>query len=62
MRGTELMKHYRLRWESIAFPDMGMPEYVYAESPEEAEAKAEAEAPEEFKAVYYIDYVKEVQK
>ena len=56
------MKHYRLRWESIAFPDMGMPDGVYAESPEEAKAKAEAEAPEEFKAVYYIDYVKEVQK
>lgn len=26
------------------------------------EAKAEAEAPEEFEAVYYVDYVKEVQK
>lgn len=25
-------------------------------------SQAEAEAPEEFKAVYYIDYVKEVQK
>lgn len=56
------MKRYLVWWESIAFPDMGLTEYVDAESPEEARAKAEAEAPEEFKAVYYIDYVKEVQK
>jgi hypothetical protein len=56
------MKRYLVWWESIAFPDMGMPDGVYAESPEEAKAKAEAEAPEEFKAVYYVDYVKEVQK
>ena len=56
------MKRYLVWWESIAFPNMGIPEYVDAESPEEAKAKAEAEAPEEFKAVYYIDYVKEVQK
>ncbi len=56
------MKRYLVWWESIAFPDMGLTEYVDAESPEEAEAKAEAEAPEEFKAVYYVDYVKEVPK
>lgn len=55
------MKRYLVWWESIAFPDMGMPDGVYAESSEEAKAKAEAEAPEEFKAVYYVDYVKEVQ-
>nr|DAM44416.1 MAG TPA: hypothetical protein [Caudoviricetes sp.] len=53
---------YLVWWESIAFPNMGMPEYVYAESLEEAKAKAEASVPEEFKAVYYVDYVKEVQK
>lgn len=53
---------YLVWWESIAFPDMGLPEYVDAESPEEAKAKAEAEAPEEFEEVYYVDYVKEVQK
>lgn len=56
------MKRYLVWWESIAFPDMGIPEYVDAESSEEAKAKAEAEAPEKFKAVYYVDYVKEVQK
>ncbi|WP_293849135.1 hypothetical protein [uncultured Phascolarctobacterium sp.] len=53
------MKRYLVWWESIAFPDMGLTEYVDAESPEEAKAKAEA--PEEFKAVYYIDYVKEAK-
>ncbi len=51
------MKCYLVWWESIAFPDMGMLDGVDAESPEEAKAKAEA--PEEFKAVYYVDYVKE---
>lgn len=56
------MKRYLVWWESIAFPNMGLPEYVYAESPEEAKEKAEAEAPEDFKEVYYVDYVKEVQK
>lgn len=56
------MKCYLVWWESIAFPDMGLPKYVDAESPEEAKAKAEAEAPEDFKDVYYVDYVKEVQK
>lgn len=53
---------YLVWWESIAFPNMGLPEYVYAESPEEAKAKAEAEAEREFKVIYYIDDVKEVQK
>ncbi len=56
------MKRYLVWWESIAFPNMGLPEYVYAESPKEAKKKAEAEAPEDFKEVYYVDYVKEVQK
>ena len=56
------MKRYLVWWESIAFPNMGIPEYVYAESPEEAKAKAEAEAEREFKVVYYVDDVKEVQK
>lgn len=56
------MKRYRLKWESIAFPYMGLTEYVDAESPEEAKAKAEAESPKAFKEVYYVDYVKEVQK
>lgn len=56
------MKRYLVWWESIAFPDMGMPEYVYAESPEEAKAKAEARMPEDFLEVYYVKSVKEVQK
>lgn len=55
------MKRYRLKWESIAFPYMGLTEYVDAESPEEAKAKAEAESPKAFKEVYYVDYVKEVE-
>lgn len=56
------MKRYLVWWESIAFPNMGLPEYVDAESPEEAQAKADAEAPDTFQDVYYVDYVKEVQK
>lgn len=54
------MKRYLVWWESIAFPNMGLPEYVDAESPEEAQAKADAEAPDTFQDVYYVDYVKEV--
>lgn len=53
---------YLVWWENIAFPNMGLPEYVDAESPEEAKAKAEAEAERELKVVYYIDDVKEVKK
>lgn len=56
------MKRYLVWWESIAFPDMGMPEYVDAESPEEAKAKAEAHMPEDFLEVYYVKSVKEVKK
>ena len=56
------MKRYLVWWESIAFPDMGMPEYVDAESPEEAKAKAEARMPKNFLEVYYAKSVKEVQK
>ena len=41
MRGTELMKHYRLRWESIAFPDMGLTEIVDAETVKDAKVKAD---------------------
>lgn len=56
------MKRYLVWWESIAFPDMGLPEYVYAESPEEAKAKAKARMPGNFLEVYYVKSVKEVQK
>lgn len=35
---------------------------VEADNADAAQAKAEAEAPEDFKDVYYFDYVKEVQK
>lgn len=63
VRGQQIrMKRYLVWWESIAFPNMGLPEYVYAESPEEAKAKAEAEAEREFKVVYYVDDVKEAPK
>lgn len=55
------MKRYLVWWESIAFPDMGLPEYVYAESPEKAKAKAEARMPVNFLEVYYVKSVKEVQ-
>lgn len=56
------MKRYLVWWESIAFPDMGMRTCVEADNADAAQVKAEAEAPEDFKAVYYVDYVKEVQK
>ena len=53
---------YCVTWKSIAFPDMDLRTCVEADNADVAQAKAEAEAPEEFKAVYYVDYVKEVQK
>ena len=53
---------YLVTWKSIAFPDMDLQTCVEADNADAAQAKAEAEAPEDFKAVYYVDYVKEVQK
>ena len=47
--------------KSIAFPDMDLQTCVEADNADAAQAKAEAEDPEEFKAVYYVNYVKEVQ-
>lgn len=55
MRGTELMKHYRLRWESIAFPDMGLTEIVEAETAKDAKVKAAKNSTDEFLSVYYLD-------
>lgn len=60
MRGTELMKHYRLRWESIAFPDMGITEIVDAETAKDAKVKAEKNSTDEFLLVYYLDEIEEV--
>ena len=62
MRGTELMKQFRLRWESIAFPDMGLTEIVDAETVKEAKVKAEKNTTDEFLSVYYLDEIEEVQK
>lgn len=56
------MKHYRLKWKSIAFPDMDLQTCVEAENADAAQVKAEAEVSEDFKDVYYVDYVKEAQK
>lgn len=53
---------YLITWKSIAFPDMVLQTCVEADNADAAQVKAEAEAPEDFKAVYYVDYVKEVQK
>ena len=53
---------YCVIWKSIAFPGMDLQTCVEAENVDAAQVKAEAEAPEDFKAVYYVDYVKEVQK
>lgn len=53
---------YLVIWKSIAFPDMDLQTCVEADNADAAQVKAEAEAPEDFKAVYYVDYVKEVQK
>lgn len=53
---------YLVTWKSIAFSDMDLQTCVEADNADAAQAKAEAEAPEDFKAVYYVDYVKEVPK
>lgn len=53
---------YLVTWKSIAFPDMDLQTCVEAENADAAQVKAEAEAPNEFQDVYYVDYVKEVQK
>ena len=53
---------YLVTWKSIAFPDMDLQTCVEADNADAAQVKAEAEAPEDFKAVYYVDYVKEAQK
>lgn len=53
---------YLVTWKSIAFPDMDLQTCVEADNADAAQVKAEAEAPEEFKAVYYVDDVKEVKK
>lgn len=53
---------YLVTWKSIAFSDMDLQTCVEADNADAARVKAEAEAPEDFKAVYYVDYVKEVQK
>lgn len=52
---------YLVIWKSIAFPDMDLQTCVEAENADAAQVKAEAEAeaPEDFKAVYYV---KEVPK
>lgn len=52
---------YLITWKSIAFPDMDLQTCVEAENSDAAQVKAEAEAPEDFKEVYYADDVKEVQ-
>lgn len=53
---------YLVTWKSIAFPDMDLQTCVEAENADAAQVKAEAEVSEDFKDVYYVDYVKEVQK
>lgn len=53
---------YLVTWKSIAFPDMDLQTCVEAENADAAQAKAEAEVSEDFKDVYYVDYVKEAQK
>lgn len=40
----------------------GLQTCVEADNADAAQVKAEAEAPEDFKEVYYVDYVKEVPK
>ena len=52
---------YLVTWKSIAFPDMDLQTCVEAENADAAQVKAEAEAPNEFQDVYYVDYVKEGQ-
>lgn len=53
---------YLVTWKSIAFPDMDVQTCVEADNADAAQAKAEAEAPDAFQDVYYVDYVQEVQK
>ena len=53
---------YLVTWKSIAFPDMDLQTCVEAENADAAQVKAEAEVSEDFKDVYYVDYVKEAQK
>lgn len=53
---------YLVTWKSIAFSDMDLQTCVEADNADAAQAKAEAEASEDFLEVYYVDYVKEVQK
>lgn len=53
---------YLVIWKSIAFPDMDLQTCVEADNADAAQVKAKAEAPEDFKDVYYVDYVQEVQK
>ena len=53
---------YLVTWKSIAFPDMDLQTCVEADNADAAQVTAEAEAPEDFKAVQYVDYVKEAQK
>lgn len=54
------MKRYRLRWESIAFPNMGLTEIVEAETAKDAKVWAEKNNADEFLAVYYLDEVEEL--
>lgn len=53
---------YLVTWKSIAFPDMDLQTCVEADNADAAQVKAEAEVSEDFKDVYYVDYVKEAQK
>ena len=57
---SDRMKHYRLRWESIAFPDMGLTEIVDAETAKDAKVKAEKNSTDEFLSVYYLEEIEEV--
>lgn len=52
---------YCVIWKSIAFPGMDLQTCVEADNAEAAQAKAEAEAPDAFQDVYYVDYVQEVE-
>lgn len=53
---------FLVTWKSIAFPDMDLQTCVEADNADAAQVKAEAEASGDFLDVYYVDYVKEVQK
>nr|DAH42050.1 MAG TPA: hypothetical protein [Caudoviricetes sp.] len=52
---------FLVTWKSIASPDMDLQTCVEADNADAAQAKAEAEAPDEFQNVYYVDYVQEVE-